>query len=58
VLHTRTNSVVTVGEFDGPNDPALLRTQEQLSRFSFKNGKTNETAFKLFAKAMPMEVPH
>ncbi len=58
VLHTRTSSVVTVGEFDSPNDPALLRTQEQLSKFSFKNGNTNETAFKLFAKALPMEVPH
>src|SRR5579875_3773721 len=57
VLHTRYNSVVTVGEFDSPNDPALLRTQEQLSRMSFKNGKTGEVAFNLFAKALPMEVP-
>jgi hypothetical protein len=57
VLHTRTSSVVSVGEFDSPNDPALVRTQEQLARFSFKNGKTNDTAFKLFAKALPMEVP-
>ncbi len=56
VLHTRINSVVTVGEFDGPNDPALLRTQEQLSKMSFKT-KTGETAFNLFAKALPMEVP-
>jgi hypothetical protein len=58
VLHTRYNSVVTVGEFDAPNDPALLRTQEQLGRMSFKNGKTGEQAFNLFAKALPMEVPH
>ena len=57
VLHTRYNSVVTVGEFDSPNDPALLRTQEQLARMSFKNGKTGEVAFNLFAKALPMEVP-
>jgi hypothetical protein len=57
VLHTRYNSIVTIGEFDGPNDPALFRTQEQLARMSFKNGKTGETAFNLFAKAMPMEVP-
>jgi hypothetical protein len=58
VLHTRYNSLVTVGEFDSPSDPALLRTQEQLSRMSFKNGKTGEAAFSLFAKALPMEVPH
>jgi hypothetical protein len=57
VLHTRSNSVVTVGEFDGPNDPNLLRMQEQLARMSFKNGTTGETAFKLFARALPMEVP-
>lgn len=57
VLHTRYNSVVTIGEFDSLNDPALLRTQEQLSHLTFKNGKTGESAFKLFAKALPMEVP-
>lgn len=59
VLHTRYNSVVTIGEFDGPNDPALLRTQEQLARLSFKKGSTSgDTAFNLFARALPMEVPH
>jgi hypothetical protein len=57
VLHTRFNSVVTVGEFESSNDPALVRTQEQLSKMSFKNGKTGDTAFSLFAKALPMEVP-
>jgi hypothetical protein len=57
VLHTRYNSIVTVGEFDSPNDPALLRTQEQMAKMSFKNGNTGESAFKLFAKALPMEVP-
>jgi cell division septation protein DedD len=58
VLHTRTSSVVTVGEFNSRDDPELLRTQEKLSKFSFKNGSTNEDAFKLFTKALPMEVPH
>jgi hypothetical protein len=58
VLHTRTSSVVTVGEFTGPNDPELLRIQEQLTHFSsFKDKKTGREVFKLFAKAMPMEVP-
>jgi hypothetical protein len=66
VLHTRFGSVVTVGEFDGPDDPALLQTQKDLARFSFKKGvqtrpgafqQTGETAFNLFAKSLPMEVP-
>ncbi|HTU91999.1 MAG TPA: hypothetical protein VMF69_18090 [Gemmataceae bacterium] len=57
VLHMRYGSVVTVGEFDSPNDPALLRMQEQLGKMSFQNGKTGGTAFNLFAKALPMEVP-
>lgn len=65
VLHTRFGSVVTVGEFESLNDPELLRTQERLSHFSFRKGvqsggamqQTGETAFSLFAKAMPMEVP-
>lgn len=65
VLHTRCGSVVTVGEFDSLNDPALLQTQEELSKFSFTKGvkagetyrPSGETAFKLFAKALPMEVP-
>ena len=39
------------------NDPAMAEMQEKLNHFSFKNGKTGETAFKLFTKALPMEVP-
>lgn len=57
VLHTRYNSVVTVGEFDSRTDPAMQRTQDQLAKFSFQNGKTGGTAFNLFARALPMEVP-
>jgi hypothetical protein len=56
VLHTRNKSVVTVGEFDGRNDPEMQRTQEQLGKLSFKT-KSGEAAFSLFAQAMPMEVP-
>lgn len=60
VLHTRFNSVVTVGEFDSSNDPELLRTQEQLAKITFRRGdsRSGDTPFKLFAKALPMEVPH
>ena len=57
VLHTRTHSIVTVGEFNSDHDPAIAQVQDQLSRFTFKNGRTGEQAFKLFAKALPMEVP-
>lgn len=31
VLHTRTSSIVTVGQFDGPNDPALVQIQNLLT---------------------------
>lgn len=57
VLHTRASSVVTVGEFAGRNDPELLHTQKWLGTLQFKT-KTGETPFKLFAVALPMEVPH
>ncbi len=30
VLHTRNSSIVTIGQFDGPNDPALLQVQNLL----------------------------
>jgi hypothetical protein len=57
VLHTRTNSVVTVGEFNKIDDPELVRIQQELSKFSFKDQAGHEIV-KLFAKPLPMEVPH
>ena len=35
VLHHRMGSIVTVGEFDGPDDPKLLETQDQLKKITF-----------------------
>jgi hypothetical protein len=35
VLHTRTASLVTVGQFDGPTDPALLEAQRLLRGMRF-----------------------
>ena len=35
VLHTRTGSIVTVGQFDSPNDPALLETRRLLMSLQF-----------------------
>jgi hypothetical protein len=64
VLHTRTNSVVTVGEFSGPKDPEMERMQDRLSRLSFKPDPRSPNAsrfaaanLELFPRAMPMEVP-
>jgi cell division septation protein DedD len=35
VLHHRTGTIVTVGEFDAPDDPELLRTQNILKALTF-----------------------
>jgi hypothetical protein len=64
VLHTRTSSIVSVGEFDSLDDPEMLRTQDRLSRLSFKADPNHPNAarfaqanLELFPRAMPMEVP-
>jgi hypothetical protein len=36
VLHTRNASLVTVGQFDGPNDPELLRVRRHLSSIKLR----------------------
>ncbi len=35
VLHSRAGSLVTVGEFDGPNDPALAETRRLITGLQF-----------------------
>ena len=40
VLHHRTGSIVTVGQFDGPDDPELLKTQRLLKGITFKMMKS------------------
>jgi hypothetical protein len=42
VLHHRTGSIVTVGEFDAPDDPELLRVQKLLSGLTFKMKDKNK----------------
>jgi len=32
VLHTRTSSIVTIGGFEGPNDPGAERVAQQLAQ--------------------------
>jgi hypothetical protein len=51
VLHTRWGSIVTVGNYDTPNDPELLRNQRKLANFQLT------PAIQFFAMPMPMEVP-
>ena len=50
VFHTRDASLVTVGGFRGPNDPEMLKMQQQLSKV--KIGQT-----KLLDTPVPFEVP-
>jgi len=39
VLHTRSASLVTVGQFDGPDDPALVEMRRRLQAMSFMSSK-------------------
>jgi len=64
VLHTRTASIVTVGQFDGPDDPALHQTKQLLTKMTVKASE-DEKGFKpvasapeLFGNMMPVPVPH
>jgi hypothetical protein len=36
VLHTRSGSIVTIGQFDGPTDPALVQTKQLLQNLPLK----------------------
>jgi hypothetical protein len=63
VLHTRDASLVTVGQFDGPYDPELIRTRDMLA--SIKLNVTEDAtgqkpvfnAPSLFDKFVPMPIP-
>jgi hypothetical protein len=68
VLHTRNKSVVTVGAFEGPNDPELQRTQQRLMALRFMRGTQTggqpaaaqagpADPIGLFAHPVPIQVP-
>jgi hypothetical protein len=64
VLHTRTSSIVTVGQFDSPNDPALIQTQQLLKGITMnvsddKTGtRPSMNTLSLFEnKLLPMPIP-
>ncbi|HZY88179.1 MAG TPA: hypothetical protein VFE78_25310 [Gemmataceae bacterium] len=61
VLHTRSNSIVTVGEFDEINGEEMLRLQRQIAKLRFSPDPRNPNAADpvgLMANPAPMEVPH
>jgi hypothetical protein len=61
ILHHRTGSLVTVGQFDAPDDPELLKLQATLKGMTFKmmNEKTRMTTTeRMFDSVSPFPVPH
>jgi hypothetical protein len=63
VLHTRTSSLVTVGQFDSPNDPELLRIRKLLGSMKV-NVTEDSTGLKpvtnvptVFGNLIPMPIP-
>jgi hypothetical protein len=60
VLHYRTESLVTVGQFDSPDDPALIDAWYTLSgitfRVDYEDGRPPEMK-KMFDVVIPMQVP-
>jgi hypothetical protein len=64
VLLTRTSSIVTVGQFDGPTDPALIQTHKLLTSMQMKvtedktGTKPSTTTPKMFEDHLaPMPIP-
>ena len=60
VLHTRSNSIVTIGGFDNPSDPRMQQVERALHdnlRFTYENAPSSDPNMGLFARPMPMEVP-
>jgi hypothetical protein len=54
VLHTRNQSIVTVGGYDSPNDPKLRQDLQKLSKLELRGCPPE---MQLFAQPLPMEVP-
>ncbi len=63
VLHTRNASLVTVGQFDGPDDPALVATKKLLTSFKVNASKDQVGAQPItntpsvFDNMLPIPVP-
>jgi hypothetical protein len=57
VLHMRGSSVVTIGEFTGPNDPEMERMQRQLASLRFQGGPGGSDPIGLLPNPVAVEVP-
>lgn len=57
VMHHRTYSLVTVGEFDGKDDPELLAVQRTIAGLQLKDQKSGAVLESLNAQPMPMKIP-
>ena len=60
VLHYKTGSLVTVGDFDGPDDPALIRTHQILAAMTFQVAdeyKRPTGVQRMFDSVVPIAVP-
>jgi hypothetical protein len=61
VLHTLYGSMVCVGQFDGPEDPAMLATQQTLDRLTFHVQRQDEYGTKsnvrLFDPLFAIQIP-
>ena len=55
VLHTRHNSIVTVGSFSGPRDPKMQQTAEKLLQLKLVSRDPKHPTIQFFAE--PMEIP-
>lgn len=60
VLHGRLDSIVTVGQFDGPDDPLLAETWKTLYNMTFevdyRDGRPKEFK-RMFDAVIPMQIP-
>jgi len=57
VMHHRSYSMVTVGQFDGPNDPNLLAVQKSLAGMQIKNHGTGAVLETLNLQPLAMQIP-
>jgi hypothetical protein len=57
VLHTRYTSIVTVGSFTGPDDPAMQRTINQLASLKFSTSQGGSDPIGLMPTPAPLPVP-
>lgn len=57
VLHHRSYSLVTVGQYDAPNDPNLVAAQRTLANLQLKTQKDGVALETLSAQPLPMKIP-